>query len=806
MGRYRVKIYIDITNVLQVKFTTGIQRVVRNVVIQLINITNKQIILLCGNSKGDGFRVVNNEKFLSYNNENKEINNPSYMLEKSIIPEEIEAGDVFFDLDSAWNTAYRRSTLLSVLKSRGVRTAVYIYDIIPIRYPQFCHINTVFQFMDYIGAYLQYGDLLITSTRTVLDDVMKLKDEIGTNNIFIGDYSWLGSDFIYGNQILNENDNIVNDLKGRKYILYIGTVEPRKNIGFLLDAFDHKLSKTGLSIVIAGRIGWNVEDLVFRIKNHPLLSEQLFYYSDLSDIHIDYLYRNAVAVAFPTYDEGFGLPLVEAIERNVPVITTDKPVLREVGRDFADYFELNNEDDFCELVSKYVNDDDFRDSKIAKLKVYKQYTWKDTTYKILSLLNKLEPQNIQVNKTVKQIVILTARPSAIRRTLEYIDIYMPFIKEAVLCCPDFMENEMKKCYKGRLKIRVLSDSKVLGNKTLPDDHQARNTFLRSCAILGNELDDVFIMSDDDYRPLCEITKEYYVSDGKYNCYYCYDLDKWRPVEDNITSYDVGMKKTADFLKNNKFPTRQYSSHMPQIIDRRIYRQLLRDYPEVASSGFDEWSIYFNYLHAKYPNQTRTRVYQTICWPAYMSNWDMMYYPDKYTFENYYEDLYEKGKIFEGISNRYEKNDLDNAAEKIRRYHSEVIKYKKYRDVYKAFCETYAIEHKENPSFGLRMDANKLTIHHPKYFVLPAEGFLRVPFFIIREKIKSIMPIIINYGITNGDGNEMLYEIRKDIPDECDNFRLPMYGCGKRGEFLLKICVQVGMHSTSENIKVVCVNV
>lgn len=799
-------IFIDVTNVLQVKFITGIQRVVRNVVLQLANCSTDEIVLLCGNAVGDSFRLVDLDLFCkAFMNDNQLDKCDNLLLNSYLSPYDMKAGDVFFDLDSAWNSPFRRSSLLPILKSRGVKTAVYVYDIIPIRYPQFCHVNTVYQFMDYIGAYLLFGDLIITSTQTVLDDVMSLRNEVDSKNTFLGRYSWLGSNFIESKETINQNETLINSLNGKKYVLYVGTVEPRKNIGFLLNAFDHYLFDKDVCLVIAGRVGWNVEKLIERINNHSLIDEKLFFFSGLNDQDIDYLYRNASVVAFPTYDEGFGLPIVESIEKGTPVITTDKPVLREVGRDFVDYFGLNNENEFCDLVSKYVFDQNFRKARVSNLENYTRFTWNDTARKISAYLNELKPKNILVKKTIKQIVILTARPDAMGKTLQYIDKYMSFISEAVLCCPDKMKTEMLNCYNGRIKIRIITDSDALCGKALPDDHQARNTFLRACAIQGDELDDVFIMSDDDYRPLKSISLDYYVSDEKYNCYYCYDLDKWKAVEDNVTSYDIGMKKTAAFLKEKNLPTRQFSSHMPQVIDRDVYRQLLKTYPEALCAGLDEWSIYFNYLHAMYPKQTRLMVYQTISWPGYMSNWDMMYYPEEYYFENYYSELYEKGKIFEGVPDTYDENDQVYSREKIKRYHSEVLKYKKYRDIYSSYCESYSIENKEMPSFGVNIYDKKINIKIPQYVVFPAGGFLRVPFYIFRDNNKLKSPVILEYGLIADGKEDMLYKINKEIAFGCSEYRLPVYGNGKRGEATFRISVQVGKYRESASIKFICVD-
>ncbi len=799
-----MKIYIDITNVIIVDFVTGIQRVVRNVVLELLKLSPKDIVLVSGNPRCDGFNIVDSDKFCDHFSGKEKLDDRREMITtKHILPTDIKAGDVFFDLDSGWNSEYRRSSLLPILKSHGVKVVAYIYDIIPIRYPQFCHVGTIFRFMDYIGSYLQFGDMVITSTKSVLDDVYSLKDEIGTSNQLRGGFSWLGSDF-KGEKISEEPDKeMIRSLSDKKYVLYVGTLEPRKNLGFLLDAFDHRLFDENICLVYAGRIGWNVDELVKRINSHPLLGKQFYHFQGLNDCSIDYLYKHAIAVAYPTYDEGFGLPVVEAIERKTPVITTDRPVLSEVGRDFADYFPLNDENAFCEIVHRYATDDRWRNDRIANLDNYSQFTWKDTAKKILDLLGTLESEKTTVKKNVSQMVMLTARPEAVSETLKYIDNYMPFISEVVLCCPDKVEDAMQSCYQGRMHIRTLTDSKVLNGRKLPEDHQARNTFLRACAILGDELNDVFIMSDDDYRPLKTVKESFFVNEDKYNAYYCYDLEDWKAVDDNVTSFDRGIFKTREFLSDNNLPTRMYSSHMSQIIDRDIYRELLSEYPECMTGGYDEWSIYFNYLQSRYPNQVETMVYQTLCWPGLMTSWDMKYIPDQYSFENYYEELYQEGNLLNGLPQLFTEGDNSFSDIKIQRYHDEVLRYKRYRDVYEAYCHEYEVKYHELPSFGVVLSRDSIEIITPKYLVLSVGGFVRIPFFVIHDDTVDNAANI-TYSMTDNTDGICIEDQYMNIDRCCDFVRLPVYGGCSRGVYYFQLKVITGITTMSKKIEVLCI--
>ena len=215
-----------------------------------------------------------------------------------------------------------------------------------------------------------------------------------------------------------------------------------------------------------------------------------------------------------------------------------------------------------------------------------------------------------------------------------------------------MAKEMTRLYTGRLALTYVTDSELLQREELPSDHTHRNFFLRCLAMRRPVLEDEFIMSDDDYRPLERIDLDFYINENRYQAFYCYDLDEWRNVVGKPTSYDRSMMRTNMFLKSNGYPNLQYASHMPQIIRKEWYVDLLNEYPGIENTGLDEWSTYFNYVVKIHPESVAVRPYVTLAWPGSTSDWKTMVKPQRYVFENYYEHLYGDGKVFSGLSKVY----------------------------------------------------------------------------------------------------------------------------------------------------------
>ncbi|MBP0963769.1 MAG: glycosyltransferase family 4 protein [Oscillospiraceae bacterium] len=806
----KVMIYSDITNLMKVDFLTGIQRVVREIVIRLIKYDSLKLNLLMYDEAENAYYLLDNNKFLTYffnhKGEKKDV-----ITDKVINFTDISSGAVFFDIDSVWNSRLKRSWLFPLLKQKGVKIVTQLYDLIPITHPQFAHENTCMNFMIYVGANIEYADLIIVSAKATADALDELCDKLGKERkkcVVVP----LGADFSAKNSDEEVPEDIIKIASGR-YILMVGTIEPRKNHSLVIDALDSGLAELGINVVFAGRIGWNVEELEKRIREHPLLGKNLFFLEKPNDAVVDLLYKNALAVAFPTFNEGFGLPMIEAFCRRTPVIASDIGVLREVGGEFADYFDPYDKESFIRAVKVLADDENTYLQKKALLEKFVPFTWDDSAKMFLSAVCSVNENLVQVpeDTRVKQMVVLTARNDDILATLPYLEKYMPFITEMVICCPDRNVDELKAAYKGRFELKFLTDSEVLDGAELPEDHQTRNFFLR-CLILRKEIiDDVFIMTDDDYRPLREIQIKDFIDSNRYKAYYCYDLKKWDGTYGNPTSFDIGMSKTCQFLSEHGYPTMMYASHQPQIIDKKIFNEMTEKYPHVITSGTDEWSTYFNYGVGTYPDKFDVVPYISMCWPGAKTDWDLYVVPSEFVFENHYSVLYENGQVFEGLSDRFEDISEELISEKIKRYRSELEIQFDVRRVYDDYCSEYLASKNEMPSFTIvcTHDENQFLISTPEYIKLRAGSFTRVHITFdkdIKDWIGSEC-VKLNYWFTTNQ-NEILIPLHiLNIDMEEPEFMLPMRApndCFESCQFHFRVILEDKNFERTIHMKVVTI--
>jgi len=386
-------IVIDITSLVEVPFVSGIQRVVREIVTRMVSRRsneNTQFLLVAYSLKRLNFYRVPIQLFLDCYQTG--VAGTTVLADGEPFSfDGLGTGDVFFDIDSVWNNRMRRSFLLPILKKQGMSIAVHIYDIIPIQYPQYCDEQTTMRFMDYLGAHLLYADLVIANTESTLQDVRKLAEQIGTKPI-PGVCSPLGANFVNEHTDFSGTQDInpmALSLKGSRYLLMVGTIEPRKNHTFILDAYEESLRSAGFRLVIAGRRGWNVDALMMRINELQKFDRNFLFLDSANDRTINYLYEHAFFTVFPTKQEGFGLPVIESFLHKTPVLASDIPVLREVGGDYCDYFSLDDKDDLLNILLQYKSEVSSYSARKARLENYRPFSWDQSEDRIWAALEQL---------------------------------------------------------------------------------------------------------------------------------------------------------------------------------------------------------------------------------------------------------------------------------------------------------------------------------------------------------------------------------------------------------------------------------
>lgn len=171
------------------------------------------------------------------------------------------------------------------------------------------------------------------------------------------------------------------------YVLFVGTLSPRKNVGTLLAAYQQLRQDTDydLPLVLIGSRGWLFDDIFAKIDDLGL-SSSVVHHEDVSDEELAHLYAAAGLLALPSYYEGFGLPVLEAMHCQCPVIASDRASLPEVAGDAAILVDPDDVDAWAAAMAQVLNDQELRQRLIeAGVRQVSRFSWRNTALATLDV-------------------------------------------------------------------------------------------------------------------------------------------------------------------------------------------------------------------------------------------------------------------------------------------------------------------------------------------------------------------------------------------------------------------------------------
>jgi glycosyltransferase involved in cell wall biosynthesis len=170
------------------------------------------------------------------------------------------------------------------------------------------------------------------------------------------------------------------------YLLYVGNITRRKNIPVLLDAYESVRSALGARLVLAGALEFGGGEVLERVRRG---AEGVTYLGRVSDEELAALYQGALAFVYPSQDEGFGLPVLEAMASRVPVITTTGGALPEAVGDAGLLVTPGSVPELAQAMRRMVGDAALRESFIGRgLARVAEHSWSRTAQQTLDLYEK----------------------------------------------------------------------------------------------------------------------------------------------------------------------------------------------------------------------------------------------------------------------------------------------------------------------------------------------------------------------------------------------------------------------------------
>lgn len=335
------RLLVDVSAICRTDLKTGIQRVVRSLLLEWLHHppAGYQVEPVYFTPDAGLWQCRYARQYTL-----KLLDCPEQMLSDEII--EPRAGDVFFgaDLSGGYIVESEKAGLFRWLQNSGVEVYFAIYDLLPILQPQVFPPAANPNYLAWLQSVSRVATGTVCISQAVADELAAWIKVNGSNRLYPFKIGWfhLGADIeasAPSRGLPADADLIVRALSKQPSFLMVGTIEPRKGHSQTLSAFEKLWAQdSNVNLVIVGKQGWMVDTLVERLSQHSELGKRLIWLEGISDEYLDKVYAACTCLIAASEGEGFGLPLIEAAQRHLPIIARDIPVFREVAGEHAFYF------------------------------------------------------------------------------------------------------------------------------------------------------------------------------------------------------------------------------------------------------------------------------------------------------------------------------------------------------------------------------------------------------------------------------------------------------------------------------------
>lgn len=314
-----------------------------------------------------------------------------YIFKRKALAEQsiFKKGDVLISIGMDWNYSYPK-TFYYLRKIYGIKIVTCCYDLIPVVFPQYLHLDIVEKFTSYFLDVAEGSDVTLCISKQTEKDFNALLDQTGGRKVNTRVFT-LGDNIPESH---GEISSVVQDLIEQPFILFVSSIERRKNHEVLYKAY-HLLCLQGKSedlpkMVFVGMAGWGVDDLLKDIELDPLTQSLFVQLNHVNDAELQLLYVKALFCVYPSFYEGWGLPVSEALAMGKLVISSDQGSLPEVGGALVIYVDPWNPRDWAQVLWQFIAKPELREAYEKEVVAnYQIRTWSDTALSVSKVVKSL---------------------------------------------------------------------------------------------------------------------------------------------------------------------------------------------------------------------------------------------------------------------------------------------------------------------------------------------------------------------------------------------------------------------------------
>ncbi len=251
---------------------------------------------------------------------------------------------------------YLTASSLYVPAIRPQFSLFVIHDLVMLKYPKMHTAKTIILSRLFLRLALRNAKAIIAVSQTTKLDILSFFPKTQENKLHViaeGVHTGLKK------YVENDDNTFWNETQKKfgiqkRYILYVGTIQPRKNVSSLIRAFE-ELKRDDVQLVLVGKMGWNSEEIEKLLSKHKRM-EDIILTGFVSEKEKAYMYKNAFCLVYPSFYEGFGIPLLEAMLFSLPFISSNVSSLPEVAGEAGILINPHNYKEITEALTKLLTD------------------------------------------------------------------------------------------------------------------------------------------------------------------------------------------------------------------------------------------------------------------------------------------------------------------------------------------------------------------------------------------------------------------------------------------------------------------
>ncbi len=310
-------------------------------------------------------------------------------------PASFPVGTFLVNLGAPWDLADYFLALRSVIAACRVTYVPLVYDLIPLVTPENCIPDLVQYFVGWIGSLFNHTDYLFSISEATKEHLLAAATTLGHMPRDVKVIRLDADCRSSSDAGIASDQSVLSELGigAEPYVLFVSTVEPRKNHLFAFSAWLQLVRTRGVQrtprLVCVGGRGWMNEAILSRLKASKLLQSKVTLFIGLSDHELAALYRGCEFTIYPSKFEGWGLPITESLCHGKIPLAARSSSLPEAGGDFAEYFDPDSEADFLRQLERLLDDQNYRQQREKHIAdQFRPRKWSDLANEIIETVTR----------------------------------------------------------------------------------------------------------------------------------------------------------------------------------------------------------------------------------------------------------------------------------------------------------------------------------------------------------------------------------------------------------------------------------